>query len=188
MECPITVAGGMSFLTFYELLKDSYQLPGQWWLLGLIWIPALGIGVYSMKHDIVGLTDLLKKSTGLIMLFFLTRTWLSEPNIILIFLFVLILVSIGELNSMVSRLYGSCPRFTVFNTSPPQLLFPSFPDLMASLLKLDQGFRIAGLVIRTVLVVPWEIVGWWVVITCLIRIQSQSGGEGKRFIGSLQSV
>jgi hypothetical protein len=79
-----TTGGGMSFMTFFELLKDTYQLPGQWWLIGLVWIPALGIGIIALRHGVDGFIDLLKKSTGMIMIFFLTRTWLSEPNIILI--------------------------------------------------------------------------------------------------------
>ena len=171
-----TIGGGMSFMTFFELLKNSYQLPGNWWLLGLVWIPALGAGIFTMRHGIDGFTDLLKKSTGMILIFFLTRTWLSEPNIILIFPFVLILASIGELNSLALAAIWILPLiFTIFNTSPAQLLFPSFPGVMANLLKLAEDYRILRLVARTVLVIPWQIAGWWIVITCLRRRPSSSG-------------
>lgn len=172
-----TIGGGMSFMTFFELLKNSYQLPGQWWLTGLVWIPALGIGIYAMRHGINGFTDLLRKSTGMIMLFFLTRTWLSEPNIILILPFVVILTSIGELNGLALAAVLILPLvFTIFNTSPPQLLFPSFPESMASLLKLAEDFRALRLLTRTVIVIPWQIVGWWIVITCFKRSPSPSEG------------
>lgn len=172
-----TIGGGMSFMTFLELLKDSYQLPGQWWLIGLAWIPALGIGIYALSHGIHGFTDLLRKSTGMIMIFFLTRTWLSEPNIILILPFVLILASIGELNSLALAAVWILPLvFTIFNTSPPQLLFPSFPEMMTGLLKLADNFRVLRLVIRTLVILPWQIMGWWIVITCFKRSPSPSEG------------
>ena len=170
-----TIGGGMSFMTFLELLKDSYQLPGQWWLIGLAWIPALGIGIYALRYGINGFTDLLRKSTGMIMIFFLTRTWLSEPNIILILPFVLILASIGELNNLALAAVWILPLvFTIFNTSPPQLLFPSFPEAMTGLLKLSENFRVLRLVVRTLIVLPWQIVGWWIVITCFKRNPSPS--------------
>jgi hypothetical protein len=175
-----SVAGGMSFMTFFELLKDSYQLPDQWWLLGLAWIPALGIGLYSIRQGIHSYQDLLRKCAGIIMIFFLSRTWLSEPNIILILPFVLILTSMGELNKIALAAVWILPlMFTVFNTSPPQLLFPIAPDVMAGLLKLDDNFRIARLVIRTASVLPWEIAGWWIVFACLRKVPSHSGREVK---------
>jgi hypothetical protein len=120
-----TIGGGMSFMTFFELLVDTYQLPGQWWLLGLAWIPALGLGIFALRGGIDGFTDLLKKSTGIILIFFLTRTWLSEPNITLILPFVLILTSIGELNALSLAAIWILPFvFTIFNTS--LLFFPGF--------------------------------------------------------------
>jgi hypothetical protein len=172
-----TIGGGMSFMTFLELLKDSYQLPGQWWLIGLIWIPALGIGIYALRHGIDGFKDLLKKSTGMLLIFFLTRTWLSEPNIILILPFVLILTSIGEIEPLAFAAVWVLPlAFTIFNTSPPQLLFLSFPQTMASLLKLSDDFRLFRLATRIVIVILWQIAGWWIVFTCFKKSPSPSEG------------
>jgi hypothetical protein len=59
-----TVGGAMSFVTYYELLKDTYQLPGGWWLLSLAWIPATGIAVYALRRGISGFTDLIRSSLG----------------------------------------------------------------------------------------------------------------------------
>jgi hypothetical protein len=160
-----TVGGGMSYMSFFELLKSSYQLPGQWWLLGLAWIPALGIAILALRPGITGFVDLLKKSTALILVFYLTRTWLSEPNIILLLPFVLILTSIGELNRLFLAAVWVFPLvFTIFNTSPPQLLFPAFPETMARMLKEVDNFRAIRLLARTFWVVPWQIAGWWMVI------------------------
>jgi hypothetical protein len=160
-----TVGGGMSWLTFFELLKDSYRLPGLWWLLGLVWIPALAIAVLALKPGITGFVDVLKKSTALVLVFFLTRTWLSEPNVILILPFVVILTSIGELNRLFLFAVWTFPlAFTIFNASPPQLLFPVFPGAMGRMLQGVDNFRTARLLIRTALVIPWQIAGWWMVI------------------------
>jgi hypothetical protein len=162
-----TVGGGMSFLTFYELLKDTYQLPGLWWLLGLAWIPALGMGILALRPGIYGFVDLLKKSTGLLLVFYLTRAWLSEPNIALLLPFVLILTSIGELHRLaLAAVWGLPLIFTLFNASPPQLLFPAFPAAMESTLHWVDEFRTARLIARTALTVAWQVAGWKMVFDC----------------------
>ena len=72
-------------MTFWELLEDTYQLTGYWWLTGLLWIPVLAVFSFRALNDgIDGFEGLLIKSTGLVLVFFLTRSWLSEPNIILV--------------------------------------------------------------------------------------------------------
>jgi len=172
-----TVGGGMSFMAFFELLKDSYQLPGQWWLLSLAWIPALGFGILALKHGIDGFVDLLKGSTGLVLIFYLTRAWLSEPNIFLILTFVLILTSIGELDNFTLTAIWILPlAFTFFNASLPQLFFPSLPGIMDRMLKLAEDFRSARIIARTALVIPWQIVGWRVVVSCFRRNPATVGG------------
>lgn len=162
-----TVAGGMSVLTFYELLKNSYYLPGSWWLLGLAWIPALMIAMLQMRRGIIGFKDLLKKSTAVILVFFLTRAWLSEPNIILVFPLVLILTAAGQLNSKALNAVWILPLiFTVFNGSLPQLFFPSMPGIMEKMLKVEENFRTFRLIAKTLTVIPWQIAGWWIVADC----------------------
>jgi hypothetical protein len=163
-----SVGGGMSFLAFFELITNSYQLPGNWWLLGMLWIPALGIGVFTLTRGISGFEDLLKKSTGLVLIFFLTRAWLSEPNIVLILPLVLILTSIGELDNHALLAVWTIPLiFSIFNTSLPQLLFPTFPNFMEYLLSQADHFRAARIIAKSACVIPWQIAGWWIVSTCL---------------------
>jgi Gpi18-like mannosyltransferase len=163
-----TVAGGMSMLTFYELVANSYQLTGLWWLLGMVWILALGLASLTLRYGIGGFEDLLKKTTGLVMVFFLTLAWLSEPNVILVLPFIVILTFIGELDRLALLAIWILPLvFTVLNTSLPQLLFPSFPAVMNRLLMLMDNYRSARLVARSVVVFIWQIVGWWIVFSCL---------------------
>jgi len=90
------------------------------------------------------------------------------------------LTSIGELDGFALAAVWILPLvFSIFNTSPQQLLFPSFPEAMGRMLKLDDDFRTARLVARTALVIPWQIAGWWIVITCFRR-GSAPAGESRR--------
>ena len=161
------VGGGLSFMTFLELLRGSYQLPGLWWLVGLLWVPALGIATIMLRPGSDGLVDLIKKSTALIMVFFLFRAWLSEPNLLLVLPLILILTSLGKLSPhTLTVVWVLALIFSFFNTSTFQLLFPSMPALMDRLLKLSEVFRSARLVIRVLVVIPWLVAGGWIVRNC----------------------
>jgi hypothetical protein len=170
------VGGGISFMTFLELIQDSYRLPGNWWLLGILWIPALGFTAYTLRSGIVGFKDLLKKSTALIMVFFLTLAWLSETNIVLILPFILILTSIGEFDQLTLTAIWILPLiFGFFNTGIAQLFFPSMPAIMDKLLKLAEDYRTVRLVAKLVIVIPWQIVGWWIVYRSFRVVSIASG-------------
>ncbi len=162
-----TVGGGLSFMTFLEYVEGSYQLPGLWWLLGLLWVPALVIAAFALKPGSAGLPNLLKKSVALVMVFFLFRAWVSEPNIVLVLPLILILTSIGELDHRLLTALWVLPLiFSFFNTSTVQLLFPSMPALMDQLLQAGEVFRAARLVVRTFVVIPWLVIGGWIVKSC----------------------
>src|SRR4030067_1596580 len=163
----------MSFMTFLELLKDSYQIPGHLWLLGLVWIPAMGVSIYAIRRGMDSFMDLIRKCTGMLLVFFLTRSWLSEPNVFIILPLVLILTYTGELDRLALAAAWILPLiFTIFNASPPQLLFPSFPEAMVRILNQVEDFRTVRLISRIIIVIPWQIAGWWIVITCFKRIST----------------
>jgi hypothetical protein len=162
-----SVGGGMSYMTFLELIQGGYQLPGAWWLLGLLWVPAMAIGILALKPGDHGFIDLVKKSAGMILIFFLTRAWLSEQNVVILLPIALILNSVGELNDLaLAAVWGMPLVFTIFNASPPQLLFLINPGLMDHLLTLMYQLRAIRLITRTALVIPWQIMGWWIVLAC----------------------
>ena len=168
-----TVAGGMSLLTFFELLKDTYRLPGDWWLLGLAWMPAMGIAIYTLRRGISGFTDLVRKSLGMILVFYLTRSWLSEPNVVLILPLALILTTTGELNRPTFNAIWILPLvITIFNASPPQLLSLNFPQAMERMLNVLEEMRTLRLMARIAFVIPWHLAGWWIVITCFKSMPS----------------
>jgi uncharacterized membrane protein len=163
-----SVSGGMSITTLYELFADTYQLPGNWWLLGFAWLSAILLALIWMKTGEHGFIHLLKQSLAMILIFFLTRTWLSEQNLTLILSMVLILTSLGELPTLALTATWVLPLiFTIFNTSPPQLLFPILPELMVKQLQWLDIYRSARLVARTLVVIPIHVVGWWMVVLCL---------------------
>ena len=165
-----SVGGGLSPLAALELISNSYQLTGNWWLLGLVWIPALMIACFFIKPEIIGFTDLLRVSTAFIMVFFLTRAWLSEPNIILILPFVLILTTLEENPKPWLHAIWILPLiFSVVNTSAAQLLFPSYPRLMNAILVQMEEFRTARLVAKLMVVLPWQVIGWMIVVRMFKR-------------------
>ena len=175
-DAQFTVGGAMSFMTFLEYVRWSYQLPGPWWFVGWIWVPALGFATYALKPGIKGFRDLLKKSIALILVFYLCRAWVSETNINLILPFVLILVAINELDRLSLAAVWVLPLlFSFFNTSIAQLFFPSMPGLMDMLLKSAVEFSIARYVIRTLIVVVWLVAGWRIVLLCFKRVPASSG-------------
>ena len=162
-----TVGGGLSFMTFLENLNHSYQLTGGWWWVGWLWVPALVFATYALRPGITGTLDLFKKSLALILVFYLCRAWLSEPNVNLILPLVLILVSTGELKPFTLVAVWVLPLvFSFFNTSIAQLFFPRLPAVMEYLLKLAVEFNPVRFFLRTLVVIAWLVSGWWIVINC----------------------
>jgi hypothetical protein len=164
----LVVGGGMSQLTFRELTHGTYVLDGAWKILGVMWLPTVAVAAWSLRSRVRQLRDILSAGTVLVLVFFLTRAWLSEPNILLLLPLVVILVSVGDLPSPVLTAIWVLPLvFGVFNLSLVQLLFPSMPDAMGRLLDLAEPFRTARLMARIVVVLLWQVVGWWIVARCL---------------------
>jgi hypothetical protein len=170
-DAHFTVGGGLAFLTFLEVLKQSYQLPGSWWILGWLWVPALAVATFMLKPGIGGLRDLLEKSLALILVFYLCRGWLSEPNIILVLPLVLILTCLGELKPLaLAAVWGLPLIFAFFNTSLAQLLFPSMPGAMDTFLKLAGEYNSARFAVRGAVVIAWLASGWWIVFNCFKKL------------------
>jgi hypothetical protein len=171
--------GTMSLTTVARLFRDPLLMTGRWWLLGLLWIPALAVGVVALRRGVGGFDDLVKKSTALVLIFFLTRTWLSEPNIVLVVPLALILTSLGELDRRALTALWVIPlAFTVFNASPLQLLWVAFPDAMQRSLTFVAQYGHATLVARAALVIAWQIAGWWVVVACFRESRRQAAETG----------
>ncbi len=171
-----TVGGGLSYLTFLEYWQWSYQLPGGWGFVGWLWVPALGIAVYALRAGIGDFKDLLKKSVALILVFFLSRTWLSETNLNLILPMAVILASLGELDNFSLAALWIIPLcFSFINTSIAQLLFPSLPGLMDRLLNIAAKYYVARYALRTVIVMAWLGAAGRIVVRCFRKNPDEQG-------------
>jgi hypothetical protein len=167
LNAHFVMSGTLSFMTVVRLVRDPLLMQGHWWLLGLAWLPALAVAALALRRGIGGFDDLVKKSAALVLVFYLTRTWLAEPNVVLLLPLVLILTSLGELDRRALTALWLIPLvFTLFNASPLQLLFVTWPGAMAESLAFVARYGDATLIVRAVLVIAWQAVGWWIVVTC----------------------
>jgi hypothetical protein len=114
--------------------------------------------------------SLVRGSAALVLIFFLTRTWLSEPNVVLVIPLILILASLGELDRRVLTAAWVIPLlFAAFNAAPLQVLWVASPGAMQRSLDAMASYHMLTLSARSALVVAWQVVGWWVVVACLRR-------------------
>jgi hypothetical protein len=169
-----TMTGTMSYMTVVRLFKDPLILQGHWWLLGLAWVPALAAAAaIGLRRGVADVPDLFRKSAALVLVFFLARTWLAEPNVVLVLALVLVLAALGDLDRrFFTAVCAIALAFTVLNASPLQLLFVSFPHAMETSLAWVGRYGDATLLARAALVVAWQVAGWWIVVTCLRRRQA----------------
>jgi hypothetical protein len=165
------MSGSMSFMAIVRLVRGSVSLPGHWWLLGLAWIPALGAAALTLRRGVGDFDDLVRKSAALVLVFFLTRTWLAEPDVVLVLVLVLIPTSLGSLDRRAFAAIWVVPLlFTVFNASPLRLLWVAFPDPMVRWLGIaGQQYGLAMVIGRGACAAAWQITGWWVVVAFLRR-------------------
>jgi hypothetical protein len=168
-----SVGGGLSFMTFLELVANSYQLPAWLAALGFLCFPAVALATFLLKPGADGLQNLLKKATLLVLVFFLFRTWVSETNLILVMPMLVILVSTGELDARLRVAWILPLLFSLFNTSITQLLFPSLPVLMGHLLHESLPFRIIRLTLRTAVVIPFLLLEGTIILALWRQVRSE---------------
>jgi hypothetical protein len=180
LNAHFTLRGTMSYMMVVRVFRDPLMMQGRWWLLGLVWMGALALGILAWRRGDGGFVDLLKMSTGLTLVFFLTRTWLAEPNVILVLPMVLILASLGALDRRALTAVWVLPlAFTLFNSSPLQLLWVAFPGAWQRSLETIASSGDTRLVARAVLAVAWQVAGWWIVVTCFRKshVRSQASAS-----------
>ncbi len=177
------VAGGMSLFGLLEFLQGSYVVPESSQILGFVWLPALAVGAWLLRSDSRSFEALVQGATSLTLIFFLTRTWLSEPNVNLILPMILILTATGRLRRC-SLLWVIPLIFTFLNTSFPQLFILPYPSTIALLADLDSRIRSARLITRTLVVIPWHILGWRIVVKNYVGAHQRSQGYRRSIEGT----
>ena len=172
------LTGGLALSTAFRLWRDPLVLPGSWWLVGLVWIPALAVATVTLRRGDGGLEDLLKKTTALVLVFYLTRARLAEPNVVLLVPLVLVLTVTGALPRWTFIAVCAIPlAFSVVNHSPLELLFTAFPGTMASSISWVDRYEETALVLKAGLAVAWQVAGWWIVVLCFGRAPAPATGR-----------
>lgn len=156
------MAGGMSPFNIIELFQVSTVLPAELEFLGFLWVPALIIGYFALSRNVSKSMDgLTRKALCITLVFFLTRSWLSEPNINLILPFMLLTTVPGKKNFSNFHFAWIIPTVFMFlNFSFPQLFFLPFPSVLNSLASLDQQFGTLRLIVRFLIAIIWQILSW----------------------------
>ena len=144
------MAGGLTVFSLAEIIQGSPIIPSSLWLLGFLWVPALFIGYYFVyRNPPCSMGDIVTKSIGLVLVFFLMRSWLSEPNLNLLLPFMLIAVGLGKMEKRVFHLFWIIPLvFLIINFAFPQLFFLIYPSVLDALAQFDLQFGITRLVAR----------------------------------------
>ncbi len=172
-----SMAGGMTPFNLVEVIQNTVVLPASLGFLGYLWIPALLLGYYLVyRNPPKSTTELAEKAVMLLLIFFLTRTWLSEPNINMIIPLAFLTLTLKKLNFRNFAFLWVIPLiFMFFNTSIPQLFFLVSPSIISNLAQLDQSIRIWRLIGKFIVVLVWQVFAWRLIIKLLSR---KSKGDG----------
>ncbi len=165
------MADSMTLFSLVEVVQNTAVLPANLALLGYLWIPAVLIGYYLVyRNPPKSMHELAEKATVLLLIFFLTRTWLSEPNLNLIIALALFALASRDLSFRNFHFLWVLPLvFMFFNTAVPQLFFLVDPSVISGLAQLDQSIRFWRLLCKFPVVVVWQVFAWRLVIKLLSR-------------------
>ncbi|HEX9261175.1 MAG TPA: glycosyltransferase 87 family protein, partial [Candidatus Bathyarchaeia archaeon] len=155
-------AGGLSLFGISELVNETQVLPQSLEILGFLWVPALLIGYYGVhRKPLASNIELVSKGIILSLIFFLTRSWLSEPNINLVLALILISVETNAITFRNFHFAWVLPFiFMFFNYSIPQLFFIPYPTVISDLVVLDAQIQTTRLIGRSIVVLLWQIFAW----------------------------
>lgn len=161
------VAGGISFLSFVELLQDSSTIPESLGFLGFLWVPALILSYFALgsTHEDT-FQDILQRALSLMLIFYLTRAWVSEPNVNVLLPIMLVLAATDVASSRkLLHLTWIVPLVFIFlNTSFQQLFFLIYPQIPTLLADFDKTYRSLRLIGRSLVAVAWQILGCMIVL------------------------
>jgi hypothetical protein len=176
-----TRAGGISLFAILELLKDQVTIPSSLQLLGYLWVPALLIGYYLVYRDQPKtFNELTEKAAGIMLVFFLTFSWVSEPYINVAIALVLIILPLNKTNFRNFHFLWVIPLiFMIITTNFSQLFFLVSPQVITSLVQLDQYIRTWRLTARFLVIVAFQIFAWILVIQMLKRNKDQQSNLSK---------
>jgi Gpi18-like mannosyltransferase len=137
-----SMAGGMTLFNVIEVFSHNAVLPSDWWFMGYLWIPALLLGYFWLyRNPQKNFLSVTKTATMLLFIFFLSRSWLSEPNINLLLPLILILLGYGKIGRKTFHLFWIIPlSFLFLNYAFPQLFFLIDQNVISTLANFDLQF------------------------------------------------
>ncbi len=169
------MAGGMTLFNIIGLFQPTNELPKTLSFLGYLWIPALiatNAIIYRIRPN--NFADLIKMSIVTMLTFFLTRTWLSEPNINLLLPLLIVAASLGELKIREFHMAWIIPlAFMIPNYALPQLFFIVNPSIMQSIQLFNNQYGIERVLAQFALALAFQIFA----ITIINRILKQKSHD-----------
>ncbi len=160
-----TVAGGLSLFGFMEALRGTYHIPDSLYLLGFVWIPAVAAGYIFLHPRFNSSEELIRSACSIILIFLLTRAWVSEPNLDLLIPLLTIVLTLNNISRQIYTLAWVVPLiFAFLNTSIPQLFALVYPQVIGDIYTIDlkiRGARLMGVYLIDLL---WQVTGWYIVI------------------------
>jgi hypothetical protein len=178
----LQMAGGLTLFSATEILQTQAILPKTFGFMGYFWIPALIIGYFAIYRDRpIDFKGLIKKAIFVMLLFFLSRTWVSEPNINLLLPMMLLAASFEEVKFRDFHLSWVIPLVFMFpNYAFPQLFFLVDPSIMTSLQLFNVQLGTVRLLTRFLVAIIWEIFALKIVLGAL-EIRKSSFNFWRRF-------
>jgi hypothetical protein len=165
-----TRAGGMTPFDLVEVFQDKVTLPAGLTFLGYIWIPALLLGYYFVFRDRPKtLNELTRKAIGLMLIFFLTYSWVSEPYINVVIALALLALPLTKMNFRNFHFLWVIPLiFMILTTNFVQLFYLVSPQSLVTFgLQIENHIRSWRLIARFLIVVAWQVFAWMLVINML---------------------
>ena len=151
------MAGGLTLFNIVELFQKTATIPTGFDFLGYLWIPALFFGYYIVyRNSPKNMPKLVESAVLLLLIFFLTRSWLSEPNINILLPLLLIMYGSGKINQKTLHLAWILPFVFLFcNFAFPQLFFLVYPQIMPAMATFDAQFGTARFIARFAVTALW---------------------------------
>ena len=159
LQDQVQMAGGMTLFSVVEFFQSQSTLPTTIAFLGYLWIPALIIAYYAVYRACPGnFSGLIKNAVLVLLFFFLSRTWVSEPNLNLFVPLMLLAASFNAVKFRDFHLSWILPLVFMFpNYAFPQLFFLINPSVMTSLQLFNMQYGTLRVVAQLLVVVVWQV-------------------------------
>ncbi len=156
------MAGGMTIFNLAEIFIGTAFLPAGLWFLGYLWVPALLLSyLFFYQHSPKTPVETFQAGVALTLIFFLTRSWLSEPNFNLIIPLALVAFPFRKLSFVDFAFLWVLPLvFMVLNNAIAQQFFLVSPTITTTLAQVDVYFGSWRLWGRFLVALVFQVFAW----------------------------